>query len=128
MQVETWQVYLSRNCRHAEPNPKDKYLVIVGFINGTPLGVFINSKIRPYIQKQPHLMVCETQIAQQDHNFLKYDSYVDCTNAYELSSQDLDKHLGDVDENHRETILKSVKDCASIRNKHKKAILASHSK
>lgn len=74
-------------CRHAKPNPKNKY-VVIAYIDPTPHGFFINSIINTFIKKRPYLLACEAKIISSQHNFLRYDSYVDCRDIFPFSVEE----------------------------------------
>jgi hypothetical protein len=56
-----WEIFHVTSCRHAKPNPKDKFVVIV-YVNPSPHGFFINSRINAFIAKKPNLLCCEASI------------------------------------------------------------------
>ena len=67
-------------CEFTTP-PKIKFMVVVCC---EPLLVLlINSEVNPFIQQNHSLMVCQVAISQADHDFLDWDSFVNCIQAHE---------------------------------------------
>ena len=66
--------------------PKEKFFVVINKSQaGETLGVvYINSRIHPYILKNPELHACQLLVKPEDHNFLHHESFVDCTNISKL--------------------------------------------
>ncbi|MGB7603214.1 MAG: hypothetical protein WBM24_23125 [Candidatus Sulfotelmatobacter sp.] len=62
-------------------NPKHKYCVLV-CIEPKPLFFLINSEITEYKKTRPDLMVGQLEIDAAGHAFLKYDSWLDCTELH----------------------------------------------
>lgn len=59
-----------------------KYFIVVGMSKDkiTICSVFINSEINQYVKtRKPHLIRLHVPLSKQNNNFLKYDSYGDCS-------------------------------------------------
>ena len=56
-----------------------KYCIIVALNQSDIAGVIINTEINPNIFKAEELRKLHIPILQQDHSFLKYNSFVDCS-------------------------------------------------
>ena len=63
---------------------KEKFLALL-CKEPMPLFFFINSGIRPFIQRRESLRRCQVRIGADDHPCLDYDSWVDCTEACTVS-------------------------------------------
>ena len=65
--------------------PKDKYYIIIGFTNDKiALGtVFVNSVINPNLFRTQYLRDLHIPLLQSEYPFLKYDSFIDCSNIQE---------------------------------------------
>jgi hypothetical protein len=74
---------------------KYKFLVILAEDDGDYLSFFINSEINQYIENKPALAKCQVLIKQEQHTFLKYDSYVACHELYPICQSDVLKDLLD---------------------------------
>ncbi|EPR6395354.1 hypothetical protein ACU70F_004096 [Salmonella enterica subsp. enterica serovar Anatum] len=67
------------HCDFTTP-PKVKYMVVVCC---EPLLVLlINSDINEFIKRNNDLMACQVEINREDHDFLKWDSFVNCIEAH----------------------------------------------
>lgn len=122
IEVSPWYVYLVENTTYTEP-PKDKYVVVVYKEQDCAYGFFINSRISNFIQQRPHLHDCIAQIAQKEHQFLRYDSYVDCRQIFAYPEWRFTTTLGPVGQHAKQAILLALRDCSVLPNKYKKKIL-----
>ena len=59
-----------------------KFYVIAGISGDRVLAcsVLINSKINPFIQRRPHLLLLQVEITPDDYDFLDHVSYINCAN------------------------------------------------
>ena len=119
-----WHIYHVKNCRHAKPKPKNKFVVIV-HKDPMPWGFLINTGIRPFVQKQPDLLVCQVSINATDYQFLDHNSYVDCTELYLFDDTELLDAKGPVNQQTKAEIKKAVAVSKTIIKRHQKLILAS---
>lgn len=70
---------LYQHCEFTTP-PKVKFMVVVCC---EPLLVLlINSEVNAFIKQTPHLLACQVDISQQEHDFLDWDSVVNCIEAH----------------------------------------------
>lgn len=79
-------------------SPRKKYVVIVGFTSeGVAIGaLLINSKIAP-IKRSPELVNCQYPLRAKCYpNILKYDSWLDCSDIFELPKEKIQKRNGQV--------------------------------
>ncbi len=63
---------------------KEKYYIVIGFSDDkVALGtVFINSEINPNIFRNEKQRKLHIPFSQNDNPFLKWDSYIDCSNIH----------------------------------------------
>lgn len=122
--AELWRIYFVRNCVHALPQPKDKLIVVVHSDDENLFGFFINSRISPWLQQRPYLLVCEAEILSAEHPCLTHDSYVDCKDLYQFSEQELTEAREQISPQAKESILKALQVCPAVERKYKKAILS----
>jgi hypothetical protein len=118
---QPWRIYFCPRCENAEPDPKNK-LVVVLCTDPEILGVFVNTKSSPWLQKRS-LEMCETGITAGDHPALQYDSFVDCHSVYEFNDFELTQDKGAVSEEAKVHLLKAVQECPTIIRRHRKLIL-----
>lgn len=78
-------VVLYLECSFTNP-PKDKF-VILAADDDPPLLILINSRIHRFISKHPKLLQCQVILSPSDYNFLRQDSYADCSQVYYSMSQ-----------------------------------------
>jgi hypothetical protein len=66
---------------------RDKYFVIIGIdANHSLIGAFlINSNINENVITTKELLDCQFPLKKTDYDFLKYDSYLNCSQLFELS-------------------------------------------
>ncbi|VAW33798.1 hypothetical protein MNBD_CHLOROFLEXI01-1408 [hydrothermal vent metagenome] len=123
--VELWHIYLVKNCHHVKPQPKDKFIVAVGY-NGSEQfwGFLINSRIGPFLQSKPELLNCEASIvANQHRRILRTDSFIDCTSLYSFYAWDFSSHKGEISQDAMITLMKAVRACVTLKTKLKRMIL-----
>ncbi|MEY0337394.1 hypothetical protein AB7V82_12345 [Providencia stuartii] len=120
------------HCDFTTP-PKKKYLVVCCC---DPLLVLvINSEIHPFIQSKDYLLECQVDILKEDHDFLKWDSYVSCIEAHQaFNLQDVKSRItheyasilvGNVAPYCMRSVYQAVSRSKSMTRKHKKLILES---
>lgn len=124
MAIHRWQVYYVRNCRHALPAPKNKFVVIACIDGGIPRGFFINSAVNTYIQARPYLFACEAHILVEEHPFLSHDSWVDCQNIFPFTVYELSDLRGTLSANAITSTRSAVEDCSVLKRRFKTIILA----
>lgn len=68
---------------------KQKFFVIVGESNNkvSLAYFFINSRINPNIATNCELELLHMPILKTDHDFLSHDSYIDCSQLYEIETE-----------------------------------------
>ncbi len=80
-------------CSFTKP-PKDKFLVVV-CLDPKPLLVFINTRINALVQSNPDLAQCQVLIDAENHPFLDYDSYIDCSDVCSFPIDHLEEQVKD---------------------------------
>jgi hypothetical protein len=86
-------------------------------------GFLINSRIRPFIQNKPHLLACEATIVGSQHQLLKYDSFIDCTNLYRFDVVEFQSDEGAISADAMNALMQAVRNCPMLKRKHKRMIL-----
>lgn len=93
-----------------------KFIVIVGFTpEGIALGtLLINSKVSP-IKQTPELLNSQYPLLARNYrSFLKYDSWLDCSDIFELSKDKIEErdgyHIGKLIEDDKERVLTYLKE------------------
>lgn len=117
MSVKQWEAFFVPLCRHSKP--KKNKLIIIAYLSPSPHGFFINSKINNFIKKQPALLPCEAQILVSQHNFLEYDSFVDCHEIFSFDSSELTRSRGIISVDAQQAILDAVDACSVLEEIHK---------
>jgi len=120
--IAQWEIFYVQSCRHTKPNPKDK-LVLVAYIDPSPYGFLINSKINNYIQNRDYLLCCEAEIIAIEHDFLDYNSYVDCREAFPFNAGELISSRGFLSAAGQAEVIKAVGLCPVLERIHKNRIL-----
>jgi len=90
-------------CSFTRP-PKDKFLIVV-CLDPKPLLVFINSRINALVQSNPDLAQCQVLIDAENHAFLDYDSFIDCSDVCSFPIEHLE---GQVEEQLKGTVSSGV--------------------
>ncbi|AMN48079.1 hypothetical protein ACG33_13405 [Steroidobacter denitrificans] len=57
------------------------------------MGFFINSGINNYIKRRRTLLDAQVKVLQSEHRFLKYDSWLDCSDVHAFTRQYLDREV-----------------------------------
>lgn len=112
-------------CQQAQPDPKEKFVVISYVEADWFYGFFINSEVKQFIIKQ-NLQPCMAPIARATHGFLSHNSWVDCTGAYTFPITLLtpETYRGALDQATIQAVLDAVTICPRIRTGQQKRILA----
>ncbi|MDE3091924.1 MAG: hypothetical protein KGJ80_21335 [Chloroflexota bacterium] len=121
-QARKWHVYYVENCRHARPEPKSKFVVVV-CIDEHPMGFLINSNINRWIQKDEARLASQARLTGLEHRFLDRDSWVDCIDLYSFADDELANERGKVSRNGIAAIRKTVSNSKTIVTRHKELIL-----
>lgn len=74
-------------------NPKHKYCLLA-CIEPRPLLLLINSEVTEYKKSRPELMAGQLEIDCASHSFLRYDSWLDCTETHGYGREELDAECG----------------------------------
>ncbi len=119
---ERWEIFYVQFCRHTKPNLKDKF-VLIAYIDPSPYGFLINSKVNRYIKNRPYLLCCEAKIIAVEHEFLNYNSYVDCTAAFPFKDGELVSSRGFLSGAGQAHVIKAVELCPVLERIHKNRIL-----
>lgn len=119
--VALWHIYHVKNCRHAKPVPKDKFVVIVCRDTQT-MGFFINKEINSYIMNRPELLACQVVIKASDHRCLNWNSYVDCNELFPFEDAELSVRNSVVKQT-RDAIKSAVNISETLEARHRKLIL-----
>ena len=118
-----WEVFYVAYCRHTKPKPKPK-LVAIAYVNPSPHGFLINSRINNYIRNNPNLLPCEALIlASQHSSFLKNDSYVDCRDIFTFDTTELTESRGLLSLDAQQAIIHAVNACPVLARIHKTKIV-----
>jgi len=116
-----WEIFYVKSCRHAKPNPKDKF-VVIAYIHPIPHGFFINSKINSYISNRAYLLSCEAIILSTQHTFLVHDSYIDCREIFPFNNCELTDSRGLLSSDGQVSVLNAVASCPVLEQIHKNRI------
>jgi len=87
------------HCDFTTP-PKNKYLLVC--CCDPLLVLLINSEISEFIQARPHLLQSQVDVAQADHNFLEWDSFINCIEAHQAFNLEVVKEQ--ITQDYRETL------------------------
>lgn len=119
------------HCDFTKPEPKDKFLVLVA-VEPDPMFFVINSSVNEYIRRKTWLMQCQVEIGHEEHPFLNYHSFIDCTEArrialrevYEQLERGIDRLKDEINHKVRDQIIAAVKFAKTIPAKQKAEILS----
>ena len=118
-------------CHFTNPE-KEKYLVVVG-CGPNCLAFVINSRIAPFLARDPALRACQVPIVPSDYGFLDHDSFIDCTQVFQIPRTELQHQLsvdtsrakGELNKATKSEIIRVVQIAQTISPRHKRAIIAS---
>jgi hypothetical protein len=97
--------------------------VLIAYIDPSPYGFLINSKINNYIQNRDYLLCCEAEIIASEHSFLKHNSYVDCREAFTFNASELISSRGFLSNAGQAEVIRAVRLCPVLERIHKNRIL-----
>ncbi|HAG84685.1 MAG TPA: hypothetical protein DCL61_26925 [Cyanobacteria bacterium UBA12227] len=118
--ISKWEIFYVPSCRYAKPI-KDKF-VVIAYVNPSPHGFFINSRINKFISNRPYLLACEAQILANQHPFLKYDSYIDCREIFSFLESELTDTRGIMSSDAQAAVIEAVNSCRVLERIHKTRI------
>ncbi len=118
-------------CDFTNPR-KHKYLVLVcPDTQPRPLLFVVNSRISDYLRKRPHLLACQVTLRAADYDWLRHDSYIDCSHVIEdielptiidQMVNDTNCVKGELNADTCSQIVAVVQAAQTISRKHKEAI------
>jgi hypothetical protein len=123
MSIEKWQVYYLF-CHHTKPVPKYKYITVAYAEDSQYIGFLINSQVNKFVRNRSYLMPCEVLIPISEHNFLSYDSYVDCRDAFYFDDSELSDFRGYLSKNTQQAVLNAIRVCPVLSRRIKKLVLS----
>ena len=110
--------------------PKEKFIAL-GSVDPEPLFLVINTRPSDFIMRREWLRQCQVLLHQSEHGFLRYDSYLDCTAAYNIVQSDIHQQI-DADVSRikdslsagaRDQVIAAVKFSKTLPEVHKAALL-----
>ena len=87
------------HCDFTTP-PKNKFLVVC--CCNPLLVLLINSEISEFIQARPSLLQSQVDVAQADHGFLEWDSFINCIEAHQAFNLEVVKEQ--ITQDYRDTL------------------------
>lgn len=77
--------------------PKEKRFIIVGLSDDSVAlaVVYINTRINPFIERNPELKNLQLPLKRNNRSILDYDSFVDCTQILEYQFADIQSHISE---------------------------------
>lgn len=122
MAVAAWQVHYIYVARLE----KDKYVVPVYFHAPSTWYCFlINSNLTPLQESNPRLRECAYMLPQHQHQFLQWDSYLVCQDAFTFSEADINNPVGVINGSCKDAVCGAIEKCPTLPRKTKSAILNS---
>jgi hypothetical protein len=89
-QLTPWRV--NRLFCHFTSPPKEKLLVVARVAAEVHVLV-INSAIPPFIRARPDMLQCQVKLGKAAHEFLRIDSFMDCTQVYSIPTHEIERNL-----------------------------------
>lgn len=80
------------HCDFTVPYPKDKYLLLAA-IEPRLIFIVINSGERELVKTNPRWHAAQVPLFAAHYDFLEHDSVVDCTNAQEMTQEEVERQL-----------------------------------
>lgn len=93
MSLNTGDVFL----KDFEGINHSKFFIVVGISRDRVFlcSIFINSNIHPSIMIKQHLLELQIPLKKQNNNFLKHDSFANCSTHIQMESESLSKWIAD---------------------------------
>lgn len=121
--IRAWHIYHIPDCRHAKPDPKDKFVIVVCVNEDHCLGFFINSRISGFIRDRTHLLGCQTSILSSEHDCLSHDSFIDTTTVLKLDFVELTDMKDEISDDTKRALIAAVDFCIVIPKRYKRQVL-----
>ncbi|MFC2065494.1 hypothetical protein ACFLUO_00935 [Chloroflexota bacterium] len=118
---DTWCIYYIPDCKQSIPI-KDKFVVIV-CQDYKPRGFFINSGLRPFINRYPYRVATQIPIKAISYRCLDHDSFIDCWELKEFDKKQLRNRIDALKDRTIEEIKKVVENSIIIEERHINLIL-----
>jgi hypothetical protein len=104
---------------------RNKYFVVVGcdVDNGLVGSLLVNSNINENAINTKELLDCQFPLKKKDYDFLKYDSYLDCSKLFELSKVKIlgrGVEKGELTSDDKQLVLEHLRNSEVISTKLKK--------
>jgi hypothetical protein len=110
--------------------PKWKLRVIIGFTNDNLIlaTLFINTEVNPNKFPTDELKDLHLLLEQSDYQFLEYDSFLDCSQFFEVSYQEMATLIidnptfviGEISEEHKTHAIEIIRNAPTINLKKKR--------
>ena len=116
-QIDRWQIYHMPQFRHARPHPKNKF-VVIGYTRPAIHCFLINSQINEFFLKN-ELTECFTEISVSNHSYLDNNSFIDCTEMFEVHDYELTDPRDILTDDEQRAVWEAVQSCPILPQMHK---------
>lgn len=116
--------------RFSNPPHKEKFLIIAR-VHTDMLAFVINSTPALFIRRRANLLACQVAIKCSSHDFLSYDSYIDCTEPIVLKTHEIEEQIlsntsrmkGEIAQDVRQHVIDAVKNSPRMPRDLKRELL-----
>lgn len=114
-------------------NPRKEKYVVVAATEDPLLLLLVNSDVPEFINARPDLRDCQVTIKVEEHTFLKYDSFLDCTETFDSMTReeilgqlaaDMSRIKGELSAAARRAAAEAIRRARTLSTAHKRRILA----
>lgn len=118
-------------CGFTDP-PKEKFVVMAA-PGDPPLLLIVNSDVSEFINARPHLRDCQVLLRSGEHAFLRYDSFLNCSETIdamtleEIITQVVADHSrikGELSATARSEVVQAIRRARTVSADHKRRIFA----
>lgn len=117
------------DCYFTKP-PKPKFCILL-CLEPEPVMVLVNSKISKFLEDRPALRDCQVLLHSTHHQFLKHDSYIDCTQSLKVSIEEIESQIlkdvkkikGRIFQDEKEAIVYAISTAKTIPMRDKEWVL-----
>lgn len=116
-------MFIHFHCRTTRPQ-KPKFALVVAVEPHRAVALLINSEPSEFILSRPDLLNQQLQLFVREWQFLRYDSWLDCSSAHVFNQDDIPsvRHVADASAALKDQVAKTVQASRTLNKRSKTAV------